>query len=53
VSSTIPREEADRAERFECYCGRHLEVAPAVICSGCRLRPDDCRCEELPEPEQV
>jgi hypothetical protein len=35
----------------ECYCGRMLEVQPAIVCSGCRLKPSDCTCDELRDGE--
>lgn len=48
---TIDPELAEHAERFECFCGRMLEVGPALVCSGCQRPPSRCRCDELPDDE--
>lgn len=43
----IDPRDAEHAEKFECYCGRTLDVAPAIVCTGCDYPPIKCTCEEL------
>jgi hypothetical protein len=53
TSPMISRDDADRAEAFECYCGRPLDVAPAIVCSGCDYPPLKCTCTELDDDAET
>lgn len=47
----LDREMIERAERFECYCGRSLDVGAVIVCGECRRPPAECTCEELDDGE--
>lgn len=51
--AVIDPDDVAHAERFECYCGRPLDIAPAVVCSGCDYPPLKCTCRELDDAKEA